>query len=144
MKILTSIYRKLLKLEFWRWKHINYPVLGLFVIILIWDTAAQIFLKMGVSSHGKFPTRSINAMVSYLGAIAAEPMIWLGALALILAFITWLAIIARIDLSKAHPATSFSYVTVTISSAIFLHEVISSLQMSGIVLIIFGIYLASE
>ncbi len=144
MKIVISIYRKLLRLEFWRWKHVNYPVLGLFAIILVWDTAAQIFLKIGVSSHGKFPTHSINAMGAYLATIAAEPMIWLGALALILAFITWLAIIARIDLSKAHPATSFSYVTVTISSAIFLHEVISPLQISGIILIIFGIYLTSE
>ena len=144
MKILTSIYRKLLKLEFWRWKHINYPIVGLFFIILIWDTSAQILLKIGVSSHGEFPTRSINAMVSYLGVIAADPMIWLGTLALILAFITWLAILARIDLSKAHPATSFSYVTVTISSAVFLKEVISSLQMLGIVFIMLGIYLASE
>ena len=144
MKILTSVYRKLLRLEFWRWKHINYQVLGLFVLILIWDTVAQIFLKMGVSSHGKFPTHSINAMLSYLSSIAMEPIIWLGVLTLILAFITWLAIIAQIDLSKAHPATSFSYVTVAISSAIFLHEVISPLQISGIFLIIFGIYLASE
>lgn len=144
MKISTSIYRKLLKLEFWRWKHINYPVIGLFVIILVWDTAAQIFLKIGVSSHGKFPTRSIDAMVSYFGAIALEPMIWLGAITLILAFITWLAIIARIDLSKAHPATSFSYITVTISSAIFLHETITSLQIFAIFLIIAGVYLIVE
>lgn len=144
MKVIVSIYRKLLRLQFWRWKHVNYPVLGLFAMILVWDTATQLFLKTGVSSHGEFPVNSISAGFSYLRAIAMEPAIWLGVFTLILAFITWLAIIARIDLSKAHPATSISYVTVTIASAIFLNETISLLKFCGIIVIILGVYLVAE
>lgn len=144
MKVMISIYRKLLRLQFWRWKHVNYPVLGLFAMILVWDTATQLFLKIGVSSHGEFPVNSISAALSYLRAIAMEPALWLGVVTLLLAFITWLSIIARIDLSKAHPATSVSYVTVTIASAVFLNETISLLKLSGILVIILGVYLVAE
>ncbi|HEY3326286.1 MAG TPA: EamA family transporter [Novimethylophilus sp.] len=141
---MLSIYRRLLKLEFWRWKHVNYPILGLFALVLAWDTATQILLKIGVSSHGQFPMHSMRAVWSYLAAIATEPFVWLGVLALILAFLTWLAIIARVELSKAHPATSFSYVTVTMASGIFLHESISLLKICGIFLIMLGVYLVAE
>jgi drug/metabolite transporter (DMT)-like permease len=144
MRVITSIYRKLIRLEFWRWKRINYSVIGLFGMILIWDTATQIFLKMGLATHGELPIHSIKPMLSYVGSILMEPKIWLGLVTLILAFFTWLAIIARIDLSKAHPATSFSYVTVTAAAAIFLHESITALKMSGIALIVLGVYLTSE
>lgn len=144
MKVVLSVYRKLLRLEFWRWKHVNYPVLGLFAMILVWDTATQVLLKIGLSAHGEFPINSIGAAWSYLATIAMEPTIWLGMLALILAFLTWLSIIARIDLSKAHPATSMSYVTVTLASAVFLHETISMLKFFGIIVIIFGVYLVTE
>lgn len=144
MTVMISFYRKLLRLEFWRWKHVNYQLIGLFALILVWDTATQLLLKVGLSSHGEFPVSSISAAWSYMHAIIREPKIWLGLLTLVLAFLTWLSIIARIDLSKAHPATSMSYVTVSIASAIFLHEAINSLKFIGIVVIIFGVYLVSE
>lgn len=144
MNVVLSIYRKLLRLEFWRWKRINYQVIGLFGLLLVWDTITQLFFKLGVSAHGVFPIHSPGAALSYLSVIALEPVVWLGLLTLVLAFLTWLAIIARVDLSKAHPATAFSYVTVTLASGIFLHEDISLLKMAGILLIMLGVYLVAE
>ncbi len=144
MNILLSVYRRLLRLEFWRWKHIDYPVLGLFAVLLLWDTAAQLLFKVGLTAHGVFPMHSLEAATSYLAMLAAEPAMWLGVVTLVLAFVTWLAIIARIDLSKAHPATSFSYVTVTLASGVLLHENVSLLQFAGIVLIMLGVYLVAE
>lgn len=144
MKVILSIYRRLLRLEFWRWKRFNYHVLGLFALLLVWDTATQLLFKLGVTQHGVFPIHSFDAAFTYMAAIAAEPIIWLGVLALVLAFLTWLAVIARVELSKAHPATSVSYVTVTIASGIFLHEDVSALKIAGILLIMLGIYLVAE
>ena len=144
MKVVLSIYRRLLKLEFWRWKRVNYPVIGLFAVLLAWDTATQILLKLGVAAHGVFPMHAPGAALAYLAALATEPAIWLGAVSLVLAFLTWLAIIARIDLSKAHPATSFSYVTVTLASGVFLHEQVSPLKIAGILLIMLGVFLVAE
>lgn len=144
MKIGAVICRKLPGLAFWRGKQVDYPILGLFALILLWDTSAQIFLKLGLSSHGEFPLHGMEAVMAYVTAVATEPMIWLGAIALVLAFLTWLSIIARVELSKAHPATSFSYITVTIASFLFLHESVNFLKISGILLIMLGVYLVSE
>lgn len=144
MKLVLSIYRRLLRLEFWRWKHVNYQVLALFAMLLAWDTATQLLFKVGVTNHGVFPIHSLDAALDYLARIAVEPVIWLAVMMLVLAFLTWLAIISRIELSKAHPATSFSYVTVTIASGIFLHEDVSALKIAGILLIMLGVYLVAE
>lgn len=127
-----------------RSRGISFHIIGLFVLILVWDTSAQLLLKLGLSSHGEFPLHHIDAAMNYLGAIVTEPMIWLSAVALVLAFLTWLAIIARVDLSKAHPATSFSYITVTVASAIFLQETVNVMKMGGILLIMLGVFLVSK
>lgn len=119
-------------------------LLGLFVMILIWDTGAQLLLKIGLSAHGELPVHAWRPALGYFSALALEPLIWLALLFLVLAFLTWLAIIARVDLSKAHPATSFSYVTVGIASAVFLHESINAMKLAGILLIVVGVFLVAE
>lgn len=132
------------KQELWRPGQLSYPLLGLFALILLWDTSAQIFLKLGLAAHGEFPLQGVEPAIAYLRAIVKEPLIWMGVLALVLAFLTWLAILARVELSKAHPATSCSYITVTIASCLFLHEPLGVLKLSGILLIMLGVYLVAE
>lgn len=144
MKVLTSVYRRLLKLEFWRWKHVDTSVVGLFGVLLALDTATHILLKTGVNALGPLPMQDLAAALGYLGGMLQQPAIWLGGAALLLAFVTWLAIIARIDLSKAHPATAFSYVTVTLASGWLLGEHVSLLQVGGILLIMLGVFLVAE
>jgi drug/metabolite transporter (DMT)-like permease len=119
-------------------------IIGLFLMILVWDTGAQLLLKLGLAAHGEFPVHAWAPMAAYLASIAFEPLIWLALIFLVLAFLTWLAIIARVDLSKAHPATSFSYVTVSLGSAVFLHESLSAMKLAGILLIILGVFLVAE
>ncbi|GBG15908.1 transporter [Novimethylophilus kurashikiensis] len=116
-------------------------IIGLFVMILVWDTGAQLLLKLGLAAHGELPVYAWSPMAAYLKTIATEPLIWLALVFLILAFLTWLAIIARVELSKAHPATSFSYVTVTIASAVFLNESLNLTKVAGLFLIVLGVFL---
>lgn len=94
--------------------------------------------------HGQLPLQPAAAAADYLLRLALEPYTWQAVAALLLAFVTWLAIIARIDLSQAHPATAGSYVTVTLASAYFLHEDISLVKLAGIALIMLGVYLIAD
>lgn len=144
MKVLLSVYRRLLKLEFWRWKHVNTQIVGLFAVLLAWDTTTHILFKAGVNALGPLPVHSAAAALDYFKAMAQQPAVWFGVFSLAFAFFTWLAIIARIDLSKAHPATAFSYVTVTLASALVLGEEVSLLQIGGILLIMLGVFLVAE
>ena len=83
-------------------------------------------------------------MLRYTGQLANSPMVLLGVICILFAFFTWLAIIAQIDLSKAHPVACLAYVTVALSSTLLLHEPVSLRQWVGILLITLGAYVASE
>ena len=68
----------------------------------------------------------------------------MGIIAIVIAFFTWLAVIAKIDLSKAHLITCLAYGTVPLSSMWLLHETVSAKQLIGICLIIAGAFIASK
>lgn len=117
---------------------------GLFAVLLVLDTAAQIFFKFGAAALGPFPTDSAATMLGYLGGLAANPFILGGIASLIGAFLLWLAIISVVDLSEAHPVTCLVYGTVAIASAVFLGESFSWHQALGVALIILGAFVTSE
>ena len=117
---------------------------GLFAILLVLDTAAQIFFKFGAAARGPFPTDSGPAMLAYIGGLATNPFILGGIASLLGAFLLWLIIISQVDLSEAHPITCLVYGTVAIASAVFLGETFSWHQALGVVLIIVGAFVTSE
>ncbi len=123
---------------------IHWDVVGLFALLLLCDTAAQLFFKQGVNKLGEFPTDNVYAALHYAASLGSNQMVLFGIGALLIAFFTWLAIIARVDLSKAHPITCLSFGTVTLCSTWLLHEPFSLRQAVGVALIMLGAYIASE
>jgi drug/metabolite transporter (DMT)-like permease len=61
-----------------------------------------------------------------------------------IAFSSWLAILSKIDLSKAQIMNSFVYVTVPLASIVFLKENIQGPQMIGIICVSLGALIAAE
>jgi drug/metabolite transporter (DMT)-like permease len=61
-----------------------------------------------------------------------------------IAFLSWLAILSKIDLSKAQIMNSFVYVTVPLASVLFLNENIQWTQMIGIICVSLGALIAAE
>ncbi len=125
-------------------KPIQWGILALFALLLLWDTAAQLFFKLGANALGEFPMDSLATIVRYTGQLAANGYVLLGVCSLLLAFMTWLLIIAKIDLSKAHPISSLVYGTVALCSALVLQEPLTLLQGLGVLLIIIGAYITTE
>lgn len=125
-------------------KPIDWGILALFALLLLWDTAAQLFFKLGANLLGEFPMDSFAAVVRYTGQLAANGNVLLGVGSLLLAFFTWLVIIAKIDLSKAHPISSLVYGTVALCSALILQEPFTLRQGLGVLLIMIGAYITSE
>ena len=127
-----------------KYNAIHWDVIALFALLLLCDTAAQLFLKKGVNDLGEFPTDNVYAALHYAASLGSNQMVLLGIGALLIAFFTWLAIIARVDLSKAHPITCLSFGTVTLCSTWLLHEPFRPMQAVGVALIMLGAYIASE
>ena len=115
----------------------------MFVVLLCCDTAAQLFFKKATLNTGEIPLDSFKHLMGYLVQLIQNVDIWLGVVAFAIAFFSWLAVISKIDLSKAHLITCLAYGTVPICSFWLLNELISGMQLTGIIMIVVGAYVAS-
>ena len=123
---------------------LTWDVIALIALLLVLDTFAQIFFKMGVTHLGEFPTSNLTEVFKYCADMALNPFVVGGIVALFFAFFTWLKLIAKVDLSFAHPMTSLVFVTIPLSASWLLHEPLHWSQIIGIILIVLGVFTVSD
>jgi drug/metabolite transporter (DMT)-like permease len=119
-------------------------VIVLIMLLLMLDTFAQIFFKIGVTHLGEFPDGKIADILQYSIQLIINPFVISGVVALVFAFFTWLTLISKVDLSFAHPMTSLVYATIPLFSTWLLHESLHWQQAVGIALIVAGVFIVSE
>lgn len=122
----------------------NIEIVLLFLIFLVTDTATQIFLKMGATHLGDPSFAEFHLFLNYLKDLIGNFYILTAIFFVLIAFSSWLAILSKIDLSKAQIMNSFVYVTVPLASIIFLKENIQWTQMVGIICVSLGALIAAE
>ncbi|MEY3910323.1 MAG: hypothetical protein RIT47_1026 [Pseudomonadota bacterium] len=121
----------------------NLEIFFLFLLFILCDTATQIFLKKGATNLGEIPLDQISHIFIYVLSILSNINIMMGILFVLIAFFSWLAILSKVDLSKAQLMNALVYVTVPLASIFFLGETIQMTQMFGILLISLGALIAS-
>ena len=121
----------------------NAEIFFLFLLFILCDTATQIFLKKGATNLGEIPLDQISHVLIYIFNILTDINIMTGVFFVIIAFFSWLAILSKVDLSKAQLINSLVYVTVPLAWIFFLGETIHMTQMFGILLISIGALIAS-
>jgi len=67
------------------------------------------------------------------------PAFWLAILCYIATFIVWMAVLTRMDLSRAFPLTALTYVTVPALALMFFGEQLPAIRVLGIAVIIAGV-----
>ncbi len=121
----------------------NLEVFFLFLLFILCDTATQIFLKKGATNLGEIPLDEVSHTFLYVWNILTNFNIMVGVMFVLIAFFSWLAILSKVDLSKAQLMNSLVYVTVPLASIFFLGETIAMQQLMGILLISLGALIAS-
>ena len=121
----------------------NLEIFFLFLLFILCDTATQIFLKKGATNLGEIPFDEVSHIFLYVLNILTNVNIMTGILFVLIAFFSWLAILSKVDLSKAQLMNSLVYVTVPLASIFFLGETIQMTQMFGILLISLGALIAT-
>lgn len=121
----------------------NVEILFLFLLFILCDTATQIFLKKGATNLGEIPLDQLSLVILYILNILTNTNIIIGVVFVLIAFFSWLAILSKVDLSKAQLMNSLVYVTVPLASIFFLGETIHMTQIFGILLISLGALIAS-
>lgn len=103
-------------------------------------TVSEVLLKIGATQtvlHG--------TAAEWLGLTTLASMwVWAGIFCLVLSFLCWIYVLQHLPLSVAFPLTNVVYVTIPISSWIFLGEELSLQRWLGIAVVILGLAFVAQ
>ena len=103
----------------------------------------QLIIKWQTGKAGEFPAGAANR-VSYLTHFLLNPWVISSLLAAVVAAFSWIAALSKLDLSRAYPFVSDSFVLVLVLSAIIFGESLTAPKVAGAVLIVAGLILGSQ
>ena len=103
----------------------------------------QIAIKWQVLEAGPFPADA-GEKVRFLARLLANPWVLSALAAGLLASVSWMAAMTRLELSHAYPFMSLAFVLVMVCSAGFFNEPLTLLKVTGITLVVLGIVVGSQ
>jgi multidrug transporter EmrE-like cation transporter len=121
-------------------KLIIFPWL-LFGVLL--NAAAQLLLKAGSARISELEFNLSNTIPMGLQLITS-PYIMIGLFFYAISVVVWIAVLSRVDVSIAYPMLSIGYVVNAIAAYYLFGEAITASRMSGIFLILVGVFLVAR
>ena len=118
----------------------GYLWVGLTILLSVYG---QIVLKWRLSSMGAMPD-TWQGGAWYLFKVLLDVYVISSFVAAFLASLCWMAALTKFDLSHAYPFTAVSFILVLLFGWLLLGEAISLAKLSGVALIILGIWIGSR
>lgn len=103
----------------------------------------QIIIKWQVIKAGAFP-ESNTEKIWYLLQLVINPWVISAFLAALLASLTWMAAMTKLQLSHAYPFMSLAFVLVILLSGLLFNEPISPPKIIGVILVTVGLAIGSQ
>jgi drug/metabolite transporter (DMT)-like permease len=100
-------------------------------------------VKGRVLQHGALPI-DFEGKILFILKLFLDPWILSGFFAALIASMSWMAAMTKLELSYAYPFTSLSFVLVLLLSSLFFHEAITLPKIIGLSLIIAGVIVSSQ
>jgi multidrug transporter EmrE-like cation transporter len=116
------------------------PIILLGVLL---NAGAQLLLKQGTRGIGYFDFSWANLVPVSLNA-AANPYILAGLASYVISVVVWIMVLSRVDVSYAYPMLSVGYIVNAVAAAYLFQEQLSMARLSGIVVIMAGVYLITR
>ena len=120
-------------------RRLQLKTIPLVVISIILGPLGNVFLGKAMKSVGSLTSGRILDFVPIASRILTSSYIWLGVACLLGFFIVHMLLLTWADYSYVQPATSLSYVSITLLSYFILGEVISPLRWLGVSVICLGV-----
>ena len=112
----------------------------IFAIAIVLNAVANILMKVGA-----LKPKETTRLADFFLNMASNPLIITGVACFALGLAAYNYVLIKTNLSVAYPVmTSVGYVIVILASWIFLKETITLIQISGIALIITGVWLVAS
>lgn len=118
----------------------------IFLLILtgvLLNTLAQLLLKAGMTQIGHFEFSFGNVMPIGFKVMMNVPILS-GLCAYVVSVIVWLLVLSRVQVSFAYPMLSIGYIVNAVAAYYFFGEAFSIARVTGIFVIIAGVYLVSQ
>ena len=103
----------------------------------------QIAIKWQVLEAGPLPTDP-GEKIRFLARLLLNPWVLSALAAALLAAVSWMAAMTRLELSHAYPFMSLAFVFVMLCSAWFFNEPITAFKVAGIALVVLGLVVGSQ
>ena len=116
----------------------NYIILATSILLAV---AGQLMMKKGMMLVGSFP---LNQLFQKLLPMFMNPFVFFGFACFGLSSIFWLVVLSRFEISFVYPLVAVAYILVALFSWIFFKENLSFVRVSGILVIMLGVYLISR
>ncbi|RMF91559.1 MAG: transporter [Methanobacteriota archaeon] len=113
---------------------------ALIFISVVLGAVGQIFLKTGMGELGAVNGVAEMLQPSELIRLFSNKFILLGFFNYGVASLLWLAVLSKVDVSKAYPFLSFGYVITALLATYYLKETVTPYRWLGIFLMIIGGY----
>jgi multidrug transporter EmrE-like cation transporter len=107
------------------------------------NAAAQLLLKAGVSRVGEIKL-TLSTIVSAGWKLAFEPHILGGLACYVVSVVVWILALSRVQVSIAYPMLSLGYVVTAVAAWWLMGESLSAVRITGIAVIIVGVYLVAR
>lgn len=122
---------------------VNYVVLMLILFDVCLNVAGQLSLKFGMNKLGNFSI-SVPALPSVFLRAATSPFVILGLCCYGLAFLVWLIVLSKAEVSFAYPMISLSYVFTAILAWQLLGEHVTAIRLVGIFVTCLGVVIIAR
>jgi multidrug transporter EmrE-like cation transporter len=107
------------------------------------NAAAQLLLKAGVRSTGQIDLSGAHIWAA-ARTLAFEPHIVGGMVCYAASLVVWILALSRVEVSIAYPMLSIGYVVAAVAAWYFFGESLSAARLTGIAVIILGVYLVAR
>ena len=120
----------------------NSPYLFVAGTVLL-SVYGQLIIKWQTGKAGAFPTET-GDRIRYLADFLTTPWVISSLLAAVLAAFAWIAALSHLELSRAYPFVSASFVLVLVLSALVFGEALTVAKVAGALLIVAGLVIGSQ
>lgn len=117
--------------------------LSLILLGVLLNAGAQLLLKEGTRRIGYFDFAWANALPIGL-QLAANPFVIAGLTAYVVSVAVWILVLSRVDVSYAYPMLSIGYIVNAVAAYYLFQEDLSLTRVTGILVIIAGVYLVTR
>jgi len=125
-------------------RRLHLKTIPLILISIVLGPLGNVFLGKGMKGFGQVATAKIPDLLQIAPRVLSSGYIWLGITCLLGFFITHMLLLTWADYSYVQPATSLSYLTISVLSYFLLGEMISPLRWLGVTVICFGVFIVGR